>query len=143
MKLDTSPQRSRLMGRVRHKDTAPELTLRRALFKAGLRYRIKPTVRLPGRPDILFEAARLVIFVDGCFWHGCPLHGTWPKVNSAFWREKILRNQERDRSVDTALASLGWKVRRVWEHELRGDFYSLVEEIVSLVRAARSGDRHP
>ena len=137
MKLDTSPQRSRLMGRVRQRNTAAELTLRRALFKAGLRYRIKPTVPLPGSPDILFGPARLAIFVDGCFWHGCPLHGTWPKSNSGFWREKILRNQERDRSVDMDLACLGCTVIRVWEHELRGDFSPLVEEIVRFVRLAK------
>lgn len=140
MKLETSPQRSRLMGRVRRKNTAAELTLRRALFKEGLRYRIKPIVRLPGSPDIIFGPARLLIFVDGCFWHGCPLHGTWPKSNSGFWREKILRNQERDKSVDMALASLGWTVIRVWEHELRGDFSPLVRRIARFVRAAKN---HP
>jgi DNA mismatch endonuclease (patch repair protein) len=134
MKLDTNPQRSRLMARVRQKDTAPELTLRRALFKAGLRYRLKTSSRLPGSPDIVFGRARLVIFVDGCFWHGCALHGTWPKSNADFWREKILRNQERDRSVDAALTDLGWKVMRVWEHDVRGGLSFLVDTIVGIVR---------
>jgi len=71
-----------------------------------------------GRPDFVFPARRLAVFVDGCFWHGCPRHGTMPKGNRSFWRAKITRNRERDREVGAELRRLGWKVLRVWEHEL-------------------------
>ena len=134
MKLGTTPERSSLMSRVRRKHTAPELVLRRALFKVGLRYRLKTKTPLPGSPDLIFGRARLVIFVDGCFWHGCPVHGTWPKTNSAFWKDKIIRNRERDKSVDSDLNDLGWRVLRVWEHELRGDLSAIVSRIEGLVR---------
>jgi DNA mismatch endonuclease (patch repair protein) len=74
---------------------------------------------LPGRPDFAFPARRLAVFVDGCFWHGCPRHGTLPKGNARFWREKIARNRERDREVNLELRRRGWRVIRIWEHELR------------------------
>jgi DNA mismatch endonuclease (patch repair protein) len=74
---------------------------------------------LTGRPDFIFRSARLALFVDGCFWHGCPKHATWPKQNKAFWREKILRNRARDRQVTRELRAAGWKVLRIWEHSLK------------------------
>ena len=84
---------------------------------------------LPGRPDFVFkklpapprlrQASKLAVFVDGCFWHGCPLHGTQPKSNAKFWREKIARNQARDRRVSRTLRARGWSVLRIWEHELK------------------------
>ena len=110
--------RSHLMGRVRHHGTAPELLLRRALWAQGLRYRLKTTQRLPGSPDILFLAAKVAVFVDGCFWHGCPLHGTQPKTRSKFWADKISRNKERDIEVNRKLRELGWKVVRFWQHDI-------------------------
>lgn len=82
----TPEQRSRCMSHVRGKDTKPELLLRRALWKKGLRYRLFN--KLPGRPDILFIRKRVAIFVDGCFWHGCPEHGTQPRSNADFWKKK-------------------------------------------------------
>jgi len=74
--------------------------------------------RLTGKPDFVFPKLRLAVFVDGCFWHGCPKHGTKPKNNAKFWREKIARNQARDRLVMRTLRAAGWRVLRVWEHEL-------------------------
>ena len=74
---------------------------------------------LPGRPDFVFPRLKLAVFVDGCFWHGCPLHGTQPKTNAAFWRDKIARNRARDRLVSRALRARGWCVLRVWEHQLQ------------------------
>jgi len=74
--------------------------------------------RLPGRPDFVFARARLAVFVDGCFWHGCPRHATWPKNNAAFWRTKILGNRRRDRAVDRLLRAAGWRVLRIWQHAL-------------------------
>jgi len=102
----------------RRRDTPGELALRSALRDLGLRYRVDTT--LPGtrrRPDVAFIGARVAIFVDGCFWHGCPTHGTWPKVNAAWWRAKIDGNIVRDRDTDAHLQASGWKVLRFWEHE--------------------------
>jgi DNA mismatch endonuclease (patch repair protein) len=132
MDILTPEQRSARMGRVRQTGTDIELRLRRALWAAGLRYRIKPANLLPGRPDILFPSARIAVFVDGCFWHGCPLHGTKPASNAMFWAEKIKRNQERDQQVDQKLSAAGWRVIRLWEHEVKRD----LTECVSRVRAA-------
>ncbi|MBR8056241.1 very short patch repair endonuclease [Burkholderia dolosa] len=117
--LETSAARRLLMSRVRQHGTAPELLLRRALRNAGLHYRLKLSRPLPGRPDIIFAAHKLVVFVDGCFWHGCPIHGSKPKNNEEFWKNKLRRNQERDRAVDAELQANGWTVMRVWEHQTK------------------------
>lgn len=128
-------ERSRLMGRVRQHGTALELQLRKALWAAGMRYRFKTAIRLPGRPDIVFPGARVAVFVDGCFWHGCPLHGTTPKTRTDFWVSKITRNRERDQEVDVRLGELGWRVVRLWEHEVK----SSIDECVGRVSRAISG----
>lgn len=85
----------------------------------GLRYSIdaKPLEDSPRRADVVFRRARVAIFVDGCFWHGCPEHGTWPRANERFWRAKILANKERDADTNDRLRDRGWLVIRVWEHE--------------------------
>ncbi len=116
---NTSEKTSSRMSRVRKKDTSAEMCIRSYLHKIGLRYRanLKIFHDVNITPDIVFTKLRLAIFVDGCFWHGCPLHATWPKTNSAWWHSKILKNVERDRKTDIILASKGWKVIRIWEHE--------------------------
>ena len=81
-----------------------------------MRYRIKN--KLPGRPDIVIASRKVAVFVDGCFWHMCPRHFSMPKVNRSFWREKLKRNVARDREVSASLKKLGWKVIRIWEHEI-------------------------
>jgi DNA mismatch endonuclease (patch repair protein) len=96
--------------------TGPELDLRRALHRRGLRFQVAG-IRLPGRPDIGFTRAKIAVFVDGCFWHRCPQHGTLPKNNADWWLAKLKRNVERDGEKDAALAELGWLVVHVWEHE--------------------------
>ena len=75
--------------------------------------------KLIGKPDFVFPVLKFAVFVDGCFWHGCPIHGTQPKHNAKFWREKLARNHARDREVNRALRARGWRVLRIWEHELR------------------------
>ena len=103
----------------RGRDTTPELELRRQLHRRGLRYRVDARVDrgIRSRPDIVFPSARVAVFVDGCFWHRCPRHGTAPAVNSEYWRAKLARNVERDRETDQLLAAAGWRVIRIWEHE--------------------------
>lgn len=103
---------------LRSADTLPELRLRRLLHRRGLRYRVQ--YKVPGLPrrrvDIAFTRARLVVMVDGCFWHGCPQHGPTPKTNTLWWMDKFAKNQARDRDTNVRLAELGWTVLRVWEH---------------------------
>ena len=114
-------QRSSVMRRVRSKDTAPELKVRKALTAMGLRYRLHRK-DLPGAPDIVMPGRRLVIFVHGCFWHGhdCPRGARIPKANTDYWLAKISRNRERDARNAKALADLGWKVVVVWECQMTG-----------------------
>lgn len=115
----SSPEASARLARVRQKDTAAELRLRRTLHARGLRYRIHvPVLEKPRRvADIVFRRRKLAIFVDGCFWHGCPQHGTSSKSNADFWRDKIETNQKRDLDTNQRLTQAGWRVLRVWEHE--------------------------
>ncbi len=105
----------------RRKDTKPEVRLRSQIHRRGLRFRKDYPVRLPGggvvRPDVVFTRARVAVFIDGCFWHCCPQHGTTPRTNRAYWAPKLNRNVERDRRVTEALESDSWCVIRVWEHE--------------------------
>ncbi|MGC2207523.1 MAG: very short patch repair endonuclease [Candidatus Dormiibacterota bacterium] len=103
------------------RDTGPELRLRRKLHAAGLRYRVNYAIRVDdGRrtsPDIAFTRAKLAVFVDGCFWHSCPEHGSVPKTNSHYWPAKLRRNVERDQETTRRLQLAGWEVVRCWEHE--------------------------
>lgn len=103
----------------RSRDTGPELALRRAVHSLGLRYRVavQPVSGVRRTADLVFPRARVAVFMDGCFWHGCPLHYTAPVANAAFWAEKVTRNQTRDHEIDALLESAGWRVLRFWEHE--------------------------
>ncbi len=108
------------MQAVKHRDTAPEIALRSLLHKSGLRFRVnvKLVSAVNTRADIVFKSRKIAIFIDGCFWHGCPKHGTKAKANAEFWNAKIKNNQERDKKVTKELRKYGWKVIRVWEHEV-------------------------
>lgn len=101
------------------RDTKPELALRRLLHASGLRYRVDraPLRGLRRRADLVFGPARVAVFVDGCFWHGCPQHGTRPRSNEQWWGDKLERNRLRDADTDTRLKAAGWRVLRIWEHE--------------------------
>ncbi len=114
----TKSKRSLVMSRIRgrgNRDTELRLI---ALMRAHAITGWRRGSALPGRPDFVFPRVRLAVFVDGCFWHGCPLHATWPKQNAAFWRAKILGNRRRDRAVDRKLSQRGWGIVRIWEHAL-------------------------
>jgi DNA mismatch endonuclease, patch repair protein len=131
------------MQRQPTRDTAPEMAVRRALDAAGLRYRvdIAPLPGLRRRADIVFRPARVAVFIDGCFWHGCPEHGRRPThANPDYWLAKVERNQIRDRDTDQRLREAGWIVVRAWEHEAPADVVSRVVEVVTRRRRER-GDR--
>jgi DNA mismatch endonuclease, patch repair protein len=101
------------------RDTQPETVVRSALHAMGLRFR-KNARPLPGlrcTADIVFPKERVAVFIDGCFWHGCPEHGRVPRTNSPYWREKLERNQARDRRNESVLRNEGWSVLRYWEHQ--------------------------
>lgn len=122
------------MGRIRLRDTAPEIALRRALWAAGLRYRLKTKIHLLGQPDIVFPGAKVAVFVDGCFWHGCPVHGHLPKSREEYWKPKIARNQRRDAEVNAKLLAMGWRVVRFWEHQVRDGVLECVSEVLAVVK---------
>lgn len=102
----------------RGRDTAPELAVRRRLHQAGLRYRVDYSP-LGGRrrADVVFTRQRIAVFIDGCFWHGCPVHATQPKANADYWGPKLSRNIQRDRETRSMLEAAGWTVLQFWEHE--------------------------
>ena len=113
-------------------DTRPEVRLRSAMHRAGMRYRKWRLIAaddLRVRPDVVFPRQRLAVFVDGCFWHGCPAHGSRPRANPEYWLPKLQRNAERDRRVDAALAAAGWSVVRVWEHEVTVEVHAAIERV--------------
>jgi DNA mismatch endonuclease (patch repair protein) len=110
------------MAAIRRRDTEPERAVRSLLHARGLRYRVDLPIRLEGhrpiRPDIVFTRQRVAVFIDGCFWHGCPEHGQRPEIrNGAYWSPKIAGNTERDQRHSAALEAAGWTVLRFWEHE--------------------------
>jgi DNA mismatch endonuclease (patch repair protein) len=110
--------RSRMQS-VKRRDTKPELALRSDLHRRGLRFFVDraPLLGMRRRADLAFPRKRVAVYVDGCFWHGCPIHGAWPKHNADWWRRKIETNQARDRDTDRQLRDAGWTVIRLWEHE--------------------------
>ncbi len=127
--------KSEQMARVKSRDTGLEMQVRRRLWAAGGRYRVHP--KLPGTPDLVFQRAHVAVFVDGCFWHGCPDHYRAPATNVAYWEHKLERNVTFDRRVESALRERGWSVIRVWEHEVTGDLGGVVNRL--LEATGRSG----
>lgn len=115
----SSPSVRRRMQRQRRDGTACELAVRSAVHALGLRYRLhqRPLPHFRRRADLVFRRAKVAVFVDGCFWHGCPKHGSKPKTHSKWWREKIRKNRERDAETNVKLKKAGWVVIRIWEHE--------------------------
>lgn len=135
-KDDRTRDRLRLQ---RQRDTSAELRLRSILHRAGLRFRVdqRPEQTIRSRADILFRRAKVAVFVDGCFWHSCPQHGTSPKTNHAWWKEKLERNVARDSNTDRALDELGWVVLRFWEHDDPADAADAVLEVLRSETRAR------
>jgi DNA mismatch endonuclease (patch repair protein) len=132
----SSPEAQRRMQATRRRDTAPEIALRSSVHRLGLRYRVdrSPLPNVRRRADLVFFGARVAVYVDGCFWHGCPLHATWPKANADWWRAKLDANQQRDADTDAQLARAGWIVVRCWEHEDPDEAASRVAQVVGARR---------
>ena len=123
------------MQRQPRRDTSTELALRRLLHARGLRYRldVRPERAVGRRADLVFSGARVAVFVDGCYWHACPRHCSWPRANAEWWRDKLEGNAARDRDTDARLTKAGWTVVRVWEHD---DPREAAERVAIAVRAA-------
>ena len=136
--MDTvSPEvRSRTMRAVKGKNTSLEMKFRRALWGAGVRGWRLHKDSLPGRPDLVFSAARVAVFIDSCFWHGCPEHLRMPSSNVDYWQAKIERNRRRDAANTQELHTLGWNVLRFWEHEMREGVEQCVAKVMRAVTRA-------
>jgi len=130
---ETSLLRMQRQGR---RDTKPELALRQELHKKGLRYFVdrSPLPELRRRADIVFPRVRVAVYVDGCFWHGCPVHATQPKANGAWWQAKLEHNRERDRDTNERLRAQNWLVLRFWEHD---DLVAAADTVQATVIARR------
>lgn len=138
----SSPGSRRSMQSNRSRDTRPEIQLRSRLHRAGLRFRKhrRPVTNVRCVADVVFPALQLAVFLDGCWWHLCPLHGSLPKTNRDWWERKLRRNAERDEQSDERLTEAGWTVLRVWEHEPIDD---AVQRILATVQILRSGKAPP
>jgi DNA mismatch endonuclease (patch repair protein) len=138
-RASTSDARRRLASQAQ-RDTGPERSIRRELFRRGLRYRThrRPERLIRRTADIVFPAARVAVFIHGCWWHGCPDHATLPKVNTDWWRAKLHANRDRDADTRSRLSDLGWRVIEVWEHESPPDAAQRIEKAVVARRNLRS-----
>lgn len=128
----SSERVSRQMSRLGQRDTAPEIAIRSELHRRGLRFRVhaKPEPDLRTKADIVFRPKKVCVFIDGCFWHSCPEHGTIPASNRQLWEAKLERNQERDVQTTKQLSGRGWTVLRYWEHQ---DPRAVADEISHLL----------
>ena len=143
--MDTfSPEkRSEIMRRVKSTDTSIEVKLRKELWRRGLRgWRIHPKHVL-GHPDIVFRGRKIALFIDGCFWHGCPICRRTPRSGDDYWENKIAGNMARDRKYYGLLTSNGWLVIRLWEHEVKRDLAGCVFRVLAAICSRESGHKCP
>ena len=132
-----------MMSGIRGKDTRPELLIRKRLYAIGFRYRLHDAT-LPGRPDLVFRNRAAVIFVNGCFWHGHDCHlFKWPSSRAEFWKQKILRNKEKDAETVKALSMDGWRILTIWECALKGRNRLPIDDVIAkTAKWLRKGDAH-
>ncbi|MFA4817425.1 MAG: very short patch repair endonuclease [Parcubacteria group bacterium] len=129
-------KRSDIMSKVRSKETGIEIKIRKELWKAGFRYRKNVSGYL-GKPDILLKKYKTVIFVDSCFWHGCKKHGSMPQTRKKFWKEKIEQNKERDKEINKHYKKIGWKVVRIWEHDMDKNLQKTIDWVIDNINQQR------
>lgn len=139
----TTAATRRSMQSNRRRDTGPERRVRRLLHRQGLRYRVDYPLPFDRRrkADVVFPRAKVAVFIDGCFWHGCPQHYQAPSANAEYWRAKVESKKARDRDTDLHLQELGWKVLRFWEHD--DPLSVVVPAVVGAVRAPRATSGQP
>ena len=121
-------KRSEIMSKIRSKDSKSAVDFRKAIWKAGFRYR-KSSTKYFGKPDLVLKKHKTVIFVDSCFWHGCKNHCRLPATRKKYWTEKIERNKRRDKEVNRHYKKNGWKVIRIWEHNLAHNTLEIIKRI--------------
>lgn len=126
-------KRSEIMSAVRSKDTKIEIAFRKILWKQGFRYS-KNSTKYFGKPDLVLKKYKTVIFIDSCFWHGCKKHCRIPATNKKYWTNKINRNKERDKEVNKFYKKSGWKIIRIWEHDLQKNLNNTLKKIVNLLK---------
>ncbi|MFP7253872.1 very short patch repair endonuclease [Terribacillus goriensis] len=132
----TTEERSRIMGSIKAVSKL-ETLVTTELWRRG--YRVRRNVKsLKGTPDIAIKKYKIVIFIDSCFWHVCPIHGRIPKSNIEFWNDKLLRNKERDKEVTKHYEEINWNLLRIWEHEIRGEFEITVNKICDFIEHAKT-----
>ncbi|MGD6846325.1 very short patch repair endonuclease [Rossellomorea aquimaris] len=132
----TKEQRSNNMKAIKSVSKLEDI-VSRSLWKKGFRFR-RNTKELFGQPDISIKKYKIVIFIDSCFWHQCPIHGNMPKTNSAFWKKKLERNIERDKEVEAYYKDKGWCIKRIWEHEIKEDLEKVMGNLEELINKQKA-----
>ncbi|GED59946.1 very short patch repair endonuclease [Brevibacillus formosus] len=132
----TKEQRSKNMRAIRSTGSTLESKVTKELWKRGLRFR-KNVRKLMGNPDIAIQKHKIVIFLDSCFWHSCPIHGNVPATNVGYWQKKLKRNIDRDIEVNEYYSKKGWKILRIWEHEVKNDFESALKKISHFILSSK------
>lgn len=135
----TSEQRSKVMSKIKSTSKLEDLVAHE-LFRRGVRYR-RNNRQLLGKPDISISKYKIVIFIDSCFWHCCPVHGIRPKSNVDFWNKKLNRNVEKAIEVNKFYESNNWNILRVWEHDIKGDFDNTIDRIMDFINNSKSSSR--
>ena len=135
----TSEQRSKVMSKIKSTSKLEDLVAHE-LFRRGVRYR-RNNRQLLGKPDISISKYKIVIFIDSCFWHCCPVHGTRPKSSVDFWNKKLNRNVEKAIEVNKFYKSNNWNILRVWEHDIKGDFDNTIDRIMDFINNSKSSSR--
>lgn len=128
----TKEQRSKNMKAIRSTGSTLESKVTKELWNRGFRFR-KNVKKLMGKPDIAIQKYKIVIFLDSCFWHSCPVHGNAPTTNVEYWKKKLKRNVDRDNTVNDYYSGKGWNIMRVWEHEVKNDFEGTLDKISNFI----------
>lgn len=136
-KLQTSEQRRRNMSAIRATHSKLEDRITKALWSKGYRFR-KNVKSLYGKPDIAIQKYHIVIFIDSCFWHKCPIHGSLPKNNQEFWEKKLARNKQRDIEVTRYYLDKNWNLLRIWEHEISREFVAALDKVIQFINYSKS-----
>lgn len=134
-KLETTEKRRKNMRAIKSKSKLEE-KVTKGLWNKGVRFR-RNTKELFGKPDISIKKYKIVIFIDSCFWHQCPLHSNIPKNNREFWEKKLKRNAERDREVNNYYLENEWKLKRVWEHDINNNLYEVIDELIEFINESK------